>query len=57
VLSTCEESLKHTEVPMPDKEEQHQENEKKIKQLWELVKKLQEENERLKEKVRAFYGH
>jgi predicted transcriptional regulator YdeE len=42
---------------MPDKEEQHQENEKKIKQLWELVKKLQEENERLKEKVRTFYGH
>jgi predicted transcriptional regulator YdeE len=42
---------------MPDEEKQHQENEKKIKQLWELVKKLQEENERLKEKVRAFYGH
>ena len=42
---------------MLDKEEQYKENEKKIKQLWELVKKLEEENERLKEKVRAFYGH
>jgi exonuclease VII small subunit len=42
---------------MLDKEEQHKENEQKIKQLWELVKKLEEENERLKEKVRAFYGH
>lgn len=28
-----------------------------IKQLLDLVKKLQEENERLKERLRAFYGH
>lgn len=28
-----------------------------IKRLHEICRKLQEENERLKEKVRAFYGH
>ena len=32
-------------------------NERKIRQLWELVKKLQEENERLKERIRTFYGN
>lgn len=32
------------------------ENEKTIKQLWALIRILQEENERLREKVRAFYG-
>lgn len=40
-----------------NEEQQREDNQKKIQQLWELVKKLQEENERLKEKVRAFYGH
>lgn len=40
-----------------DEEKQREENQQKIQQLWQLVKKLQEENERLKEKVRAFYGN
>lgn len=31
--------------------------ERTIKQLWELIRKLQEENERLKERIRAFYGY
>lgn len=28
-----------------------------IKRLHEICKKLHEENERLKEKIRTFYGH
>lgn len=41
---------------MSDSEKSETKNEQTIKQLWALVRMLQEENERLKEKVRAFYG-
>ena len=43
---------------MSEKKEQQQETvQETINRLYKLCQKLHEENERLKEKIRTFYGH
>jgi len=42
---------------MGDDEKPEQDPRTTLKYWVDLCRKLQEENERLKEKIRAFYGH